>query len=294
MLDYLYPILSAVLSISGFIIFIMVLIKSFKAGVLKGILGLLTCGFFTFIWGWVKHSEQQITKLMLLWTVTIILSFAISLTVGTTQMMNLMPMLQEQGLSIPGQKKVKKVKPRKKLNVAKKKRSSSKRKNTAGKNKKKGPAKKAPLDWNSRAVALWKKGRFTQPEKAIGYLNKAIAKNPKFAEAYNNRGNAHRDLNKLQKAFADYNKAISLNPKYVKAYNNRGNIYYDLKKYKLAVNDYNKTLQLKPDFRLGYLNRGLAYHKLKNNTMACKDLQKACQMGACDGLNWAKQNRICR
>jgi tetratricopeptide (TPR) repeat protein len=276
MLDYLYPALSAVISIVLFIIFIVVLIKSFKAGVLKGILGLVTCGLFTFIWGWVKHSELQITKLMLLWTVLIL------------------PMIKEQGLSIKGQKKVNRVKPIKKSKVANKKRSPSKRKAVAGNNKKKRPSQKAPSDWNSRAVALWKQGKYTQPQRAIGYLNKAIEKNPKFAEAYNNRGNAHRDLNKLQKAFADYNKAISLNPNYVHAYNNRGNIYYDLKKYKLAVNDYNKTIKLKPDFRLAYLNRGLAYHKLKNNTLACKDLQKACQMGDCDGLNWAKQNRICK
>jgi Flp pilus assembly protein TadD len=285
--------LSGVIFIVSLVILIVVLIKSFKAGVLKGILGIITCGFFTFIWGWVKHSELQITKLMLLWTVLIILSFVIPMMIGTAQVLEFMPMLQEQGLSITGQKKVKMVKPRKKSRVAKKKRSSSKKKTTAGKKKKGGQAKKIPSDWNSKAVALWKKGEFTQPNQAIKYLNKAIQKNPKFAEAYNNRGNAYRDLKQLQKAFADYNQAIRLKPNYVQAYNNRGNIYYDLKKYKLAVNDYNKSISLKPDYRMAYLNRGLAYHQLKKRTLACKDLQKACQLGDCDGLNWAKQNRTC-
>jgi Flp pilus assembly protein TadD len=293
MLDYLYPILSGVISIVSLVILIVVLIKSFKAGVLKGILGIITCGLFTFFWGWVKHSELQITKLMLLWTVLIILSIAIPMTMGTAYMMKFLPILQEQGLSITGQKKVKSVKPRKKSTVAKKKRSSSKKKTTARKKKKGGQAKKIPSDWNSKAVALWKKGKLTQPNQAINYLNKAIQENPKFAEAYNNRGNAYRDLNQLQKAFADYNQAIRLKKNYVQAYNNRGNIYYDLKKYKLAVNDYNKSISLKPDYRMAYLNRGLAYHQLKNRTLACKDLQKACQLGDCDGLNWAKQNRTC-
>ncbi len=288
MLDYLNPILAGVISIVSLVIFIVVLIKSFKAGVLKGILGIITCGLFTFIWGWVKHSELQITRLMLLWTVLIILSIAIPMTIGTAQVMKFMPMLQEQGLSLPGQKKVNLSKPRKKSKAAKKKRS------TTSKKKKGGQAKKIPSDWNSKAVALWKKGKFTKPNQAINYLNKAIQKNPKFAEAFNNRGNAYRDINKLQKAFADYNQAIRLKQDYVQAYNNRGNIYYDLKKYKLAVNDYNKSIKLKPDFRLAYLNRGLAHHKMKNKKLACKDLQKACQMGDCDGLNWAKQNRICK
>jgi hypothetical protein len=288
MFGYLYPALFGVIWIVSVIIGFVVLIKSFKAGVLKGILGIITCFLFTFIWGWVKHSELQITKLMLLWTVLTILLFVMPVMMGTAEVMKLMPMLQEQGLSITGQKKVKIVKPRKKSKVAKKKRSTTKKK------KKGGQAKKIPSDWNSKAVALWKKGKFTQPNQAINYLNKAIQKNPKFAEAYNNRGNAYRDLNKLQKAFADYNQAIRLKKNYVKAYNNRGNIYYDLKKYKLAVNDYNKSISLKPDYRMAYLNRGLAYHQLKNRTQACKDLQKACQLGDCDGLNWAKQNRICK
>ena len=295
MLDFLYPALIIVSWIVTVIIAFVVLIKSFKAGVLQGILGIITCFFFTFIWGWVKHSELKITKLMLLWTVLTILPLAIGMTMGVDKMMKAMPMLQEQVLSLPGQKKVKMVKPRKKSKVAKKKRStSSKKKTTASKKKKGGQAKKIPSDWNSKAVALWKKGQFTKPNQAINYLNKAIQKNPKFAEAYNNRGNAYRDLKELQKAFADYNQAIRLKRNYVQAYNNRGNIYYDLKKYKLAVNDYNKSISLKPDFRMAYLNRGLAYHQLKNRTLACKDLQKACQLGDCDGLNWAKQNRICQ
>ena len=293
--DYLYPILAGFVSIVSLVIFIAVLIKSFKSGVLKGILGIITCGLFTFIWGWVKHSELQITKLMLLWTVLIILSIAIPMTMGAAQVMKFMPMLQEQVLSLTGQKKIKMVKPRKKSKAAKKKRSTStKKKTTASKKKKGGQVKKMPSDWNSKAVALWKKGKFTKPKQAVNYLNKAIQKNPKFAEAYNNRGNAYRDLNQLQKAFADYNQAIRLNPNYVQAYNNRGNIYYDLKKYRLAVNDYNKSISLKPNYRMAYLNRGLAHHQLKNRTQACKDLQKACQMGDCDGFNWAKQNRICK
>ncbi|UCH22877.1 MAG: tetratricopeptide repeat protein [Deltaproteobacteria bacterium] len=288
MLDYLYPVLTVIISIASLIILIVVLIKSFKEGAFKGILGILTCGFFTFIWGWIKHKELQITKLMLLWTVLIILSFVIPMMVGTAQVMKIMPMLQEQALNLKGQKKTKLVTPKKKTRVAKKKRSAT------AKNKKGGQARKKKGDWNSRAVALWKNGKYTNPNQAIEYLNKAIEKNPKFAEAYNNRGNAYRDLNQLQKAFADYNQAISLKPDYVQAYNNRGNIYYDLKKYQLALNDYNKSLSLNPSYRLAYLNRGLAYSRLKKANLACNDLQKACKMGDCDGLNWAKKTKICK
>ena len=100
--DYLYPMLSGVIFIVSLVILIVVLIKSFKAGVLKGILGIITCGLFTFIWGWVKHSELQITKLMLLWTVLTILSFVIPMMIGTAQVMKFMPMLPQSCLMIPG------------------------------------------------------------------------------------------------------------------------------------------------------------------------------------------------
>ncbi|MGD2272489.1 MAG: hypothetical protein PVI06_18970, partial [Desulfobacterales bacterium] len=128
MFEYLYPILSVVISIVSLVIFFIVLIKSFKAGALKGILGIITCGFFTFIWGWVKHKELQLTKLMLLWTVLIILSIVIPVMVGTAQFMTLAPMIQEQTGFITGQKNLKlSSKRKKKSRVAKKKRTSRKK-----------------------------------------------------------------------------------------------------------------------------------------------------------------------
>ena len=117
MLDYLYPILSVVIFIVSSVILITVLIKSFKAGVLKGILGIITCGFFTFIWGWVNHREFQLTKLMLLWTVLIILSFVIPVMVGTAQFMKYAPMIQQQTGFLKGQKNFKQSKPKKKTRV---------------------------------------------------------------------------------------------------------------------------------------------------------------------------------
>lgn len=54
--------------------------------------------------------------------------------------------------------------------------------------------------------------------KAIFNFNMAIELNPKFAEAYYNRGSAYSDLKEYDKAIEDYSKAIELNPKYVELY----------------------------------------------------------------------------
>ena len=48
----------------------------------------------------------------------------------------------------------------------------------------------------------------------------AIHLDPQLALAYNNRGNAYKDLGQYQKAIQDYNEAIHLDPQLASAYNN--------------------------------------------------------------------------
>jgi lipoprotein NlpI len=62
----------------------------------------------------------------------------------------------------------------------------------------------------------------------------------------------------------------------------------------MAIEDYNKALSLNASYNLAYLNRGLAYHELKKDALACLDFQKACELGDCDGINWAKKTEICK
>jgi len=280
------------LSVAGLVVFIIVLIKSFKeGGVLHGILGILTCGLYTYIWGWLKSKQLQLAKLMLLWTVVWVLSMAMPLIVGTSALMQAIPMAGELGI---GGQPAETMKPAK-LRGKKSAKSSKKSKARAGKASKKGkPAKAKPSDPNSKALALWKKGKFNKPDQAAALLGKVIKQHPDFAPAYNNRGNAYRDLRQYAKAIQDYNRAISLDPKFAKAFNNRGNVYFDQKNYQMAIRDYNQSVSANPNYKLAYMNRGLAYHQLKQNNLACKDFSKACQMGECDGIQWAKKQRICK
>ena len=69
--------------LAGFVCFIMVLVKSFqRSGPGIGIVGIITCGIATFIWGWIKSKEFNLTKIMLLWTVVIIISIGANVTAG--------------------------------------------------------------------------------------------------------------------------------------------------------------------------------------------------------------------
>jgi uncharacterized membrane protein YfcA len=74
----IWAILSGLVGIAVFVLFIMVLIKLFQnEGTGKGILGLI-CGLYTFVWGWMKHKELDITKVMIAWSVLIVISMILS------------------------------------------------------------------------------------------------------------------------------------------------------------------------------------------------------------------------
>ena len=66
------------------------------------------------------------------------------------------------------------------------------------------------------------RGEFDQ---AIASYSKAIELDPKYENAYNNRGLAYDDQGKFDQAIADYSMAIELDPKYIDAYYNRGIAY---------------------------------------------------------------------
>lgn len=64
--------------IVSLVCWIKVLIVLFsKAGVGLGILGII-CSLFAFIWGWVKHKEYGLTKVMTVWTIAIVVMIPIN------------------------------------------------------------------------------------------------------------------------------------------------------------------------------------------------------------------------
>ena len=280
-------------NIISLVIFIMVLIKLFKnEGALKGILGFF-CGIYTFIWGWMKHKQLAMTKLMTVWSLMILLPFILLPVMGVSSVLEMQKFVEGYAgdgginLSMPDSN------------------SDLKKKLTARKTQKKRPQKtslKKPgrtgaigdADWSQKAMALWQNGKFKNPKKAVDYWGRAIRSKQNTAEAYNNRGLAYHELKQYDKAIKDYNQAIRLAPAQVAAYNNRGNSYYEIDEYQLALADFNQGLKRKPDYAKAHLNRGLVYYQMDKTDQACKDFQKACDNGDCDGTKWAKKNAICK
>jgi hypothetical protein len=289
MLEMSIGILLPVLSLIGFIVFIIVLIKQFKhGGALQGILGIITCGLWTFIWGWIKHRSLAMTKLMIIWTVLQVTPIVLVGVFGAAMMgqmykfvteftgdPSLLMQQDQKGVAKPGFKK--KGAP---INLSKRRA----KKAPAGKN----------VDWNAKAMALWKDGKYTDPNKARNYWDRAIATNPKVAEAYNNRGLAFYNLKLYQEAIKDFSQSIRMKPGYAEAFNNRGNTYYELDQYEKARADFDQSIRIKPKYSKAHMNRGLVYFQMQKIDQACNDFRRACDLGECDGLQWIMQNGSCK
>jgi Flp pilus assembly protein TadD len=289
MIEMILGLLFPVLALIGFIIFVIVLIKQFKhGGALQGIIGIITCGFWTFIWGWIKHKSLAMTKLMIIWTVIQVTPLVLIGVFGAALMGQ---MVQLFGEFAGDPSMIMKMSPQKGAPPGQNTENSSIR--LPQRTDAKAPAAKNTA-WHAAALALWKDGRYTDPAKAKAYWDKAIAANPKMAEAYNNRGLAFYNLELHQQAINDFSQAIRMNPQYPEAFNNRGNAYYALDQYERAEADFNKSLELKPRYAKAHLNRGLVYFQMKNQDGFCADFRRACDLGDCDGLQWVMQNGLCK
>jgi Flp pilus assembly protein TadD len=115
------------------------------------------------------------------------------------------------------------------------------------------------VDWINKSRLLWDGKNYTDPKKAVEYLNNAIKLQTNDAETYDQRGIAYAQLGQLQLAIEDFNKTIILKPDSADAYNNRGYIYLIQGKYKLG----------------------------------CSDAQKACAGGVCKALAVVKDKGFC-
>ena len=282
--SFLVPVLNFV----GLIVAIVILIKQFKhGGALQGILGIITCTFWTFIWGWIKHKSLQLTKLMVVWTVVSVVPLLLIPVMGAAMFGDILKIMGD----VTGDPNLIKQYQQEATAAVKDRKAAPARR--AKRTVKKAPARNN-TDYTAAALALWQEGEYSNPNKAKKYWDNTIAANPQLAEAYNNRGLALYNLRQHERAIADFSKAIQIKPQYAAAYNNRGNAYYALDQYQQAEADFNQSLQLNPKYAKAHLNRGLALFQMEKITESCSDFKRACDLGDCDGLQWAMQKGMCK
>ena len=149
---------------------------------------------------------------------------------------------------------------------------------------------------------------------ALADYNDAIAKNPKYHEAYYQRALFYTTIKKDDKtAIADLSKAIDIKSNYFPAYVQRGDLYSKDNKYTLAWQDYSNAIgirpsdweviykrafaylfddknnealadlssviKLKPDYKEAYYERGKVYEQRAEYANAIADYSKSIEMG---------------
>ena len=130
-------------------------------------------------------------------------------------------------------------------------------------------------------------------ENAVKHYTQAIVRNPKFGEAYVNRGIARYKMNKYNSAIEDYKtaKALELKPHLATAVQyNLGNAYREKGEYDEAIKTYEEGINLNPDFAPAYYNNiGFTYRKKGEYDKAIKAYNKAIKLK--DDYGRARCNR---
>jgi tetratricopeptide (TPR) repeat protein len=140
--------------------------------------------------------------------------------------------------------------------------------------------------WNNKGLALYYFARnyyLTKPsqenvddhqarknlyDQAADSFDKALAIDPKFSDAWNNKGITISALGWKDEAIRCFNKAIEAEPKNAKAWNNLGRSFSNREKYEEAINYYDKADSLidyyedKQTYADVLTNKGIAFTKL--------------------------------
>lgn len=130
-----------------------------------------------------------------------------------------------------------------------------------------------------RGNDLYRVGYYAQAVKEFSHcIEKGGLENENGAVAYLGRGNANRELGRMQEAMRDFDAALRLKPDYGEAYHVRGNANRQMGRSEAAIKDYSSALRLIPDNIRAYNNRGRTYAKLGQYDQAVADFRKKWQI----------------
>ncbi len=117
---------------------------------------------------------------------------------------------------------------------------------------------------------------------SLSLWSDVIAKRPKAALAWYNRGLAKKDAGDIRGALDDFSESIRINPNMAASYNNRAFARKLLKDYRGAIEDYTRTIGLDSAYTLAWYNRGVAKKELRDFSGAISDLDKAISLNPAD------------
>ena len=113
---------------------------------------------------------------------------------------------------------------------------------------------------------------------AIKLYEKAVDKDPKFVEAYDDMALSYRKLGDLKNAIKYYEKSIELYPNGNMAHMNLGVVYGIQKEYEKAIKQYEIVQKINPDDPEGYYGTVNIYLQLGEFKNAIKNATKTLEI----------------
>ncbi len=121
-------------------------------------------------------------------------------------------------------------------------------------------------------VALYNLGKYAE---AIQYFDKALAVDPNYKLALNDKGNALYRLGEYAEAIQSYDKALAVDPNYKLALNGKGFALGYFGEYDKAILYFDKALAVDPNYKLALYNKGVALSRLGEYDKAILYFDKA-------------------
>ena len=111
------------------------------------------------------------------------------------------------------------------------------------------------------------------------------------SDAFHKGNNALLTKN-YNKAIIYYKKTIELRPADAHAFNNLGNAYKEIQNYPLAIKAYRNAILHKPDYASAHYNLGIVYQKNNNFDVALDSYRKAARLAHSGGQKWLKESGL--
>ena len=115
-------------------------------------------------------------------------------------------------------------------------------------------------------------------EAAVQDFNRALALDPRSADAFSGLAGAYSSLGQSKEAESTFQTAIRLRPADWNVHKELGMFFYRHGEYRKSIGQFEEVVRLTPDNALGYTNLGVLYYRLGENDKSERYLERSIQI----------------
>jgi serine/threonine protein kinase/lipoprotein NlpI len=137
--------------------------------------------------------------------------------------------------------------------------------------------------WTKMAGGLWTSGR---QDEALACLDRAVAVNPRYVPAWNNKGDMLREMKRHEEALACFARVLEINQQLKEAWCGKGRTLAGLARDTEALACFDRALALDPRYYLAWNNKGISLTNLNRFKDAVACYARAIQINPREWFAW--------